>query len=44
MDEAARHELLRAKAELEAQAPPGIPPDPIAAKLGKGKSHGQRPR
>jgi PPK2 family polyphosphate:nucleotide phosphotransferase len=32
-DEAARQELLRAKAELEAEAPPGTPPDPIEAKL-----------
>jgi PPK2 family polyphosphate:nucleotide phosphotransferase len=32
-DETARQELLRAKAELEAEAPPGTPPDPIEAKL-----------
>ena len=34
-DEAARRELLRAKAELEAEAPPGAPPDPIEAQLGQ---------
>ena len=46
MDEAARQELLRARAELEAQAPPGAARDPVAAKLGKGKSHphNRRPR
>jgi PPK2 family polyphosphate:nucleotide phosphotransferase len=32
-DKTARQELLRAKAELEAEAPPGTPPDPIEAKL-----------
>jgi PPK2 family polyphosphate:nucleotide phosphotransferase len=34
-DEAERQELLRVKAELEAEAPPGVPPDPIEAKLAK---------
>jgi len=32
-DQAARQELLRAKAELEAEAPPGTAPDPVEAKL-----------
>jgi len=32
MDEAAQRELQRAKAELEAEAPPGAPADPAAAK------------
>jgi hypothetical protein len=32
MDEAAQRELLQAKAELEAEAPPGAPRDPAAAK------------
>jgi hypothetical protein len=31
LDKAARHELQRAKAELEAEAPPGAPADPAAA-------------
>lgn len=34
-DETARQELLRAKAELEAEAPRGTPPDPVEAKLAK---------
>ena len=34
-DEAARQELLRAKAELEAEAPPGARPDPVEAKAAK---------
>jgi Polyphosphate kinase 2 (PPK2) len=34
-DETARQELLRAKAELEAEAPPGTPQDPVEAKLAK---------
>jgi hypothetical protein len=34
MDEAARRELLLAKAELEAEAPPGAAEDPAAANLG----------
>ena len=34
MDKAARRELLRAKAELEAEAPPGAPADPAAPEPG----------
>ena len=34
LDEPARAELLQAKAELEAEAPPGAPADPAAAKPG----------
>ena len=34
MDKAAQRELLQAKAELEAEAPPGAPADPAAAKPG----------
>ncbi|MFI5062894.1 MAG: polyphosphate kinase 2 family protein [Streptosporangiales bacterium] len=34
MDKAAQRELLRAKAELEAEAPPGAPADPAAAEPG----------
>ncbi len=34
MDEAAQRELLRAKAELEAEAPPGAPAGPAAAEPG----------
>jgi PPK2 family polyphosphate:nucleotide phosphotransferase len=34
MDEAAQRELLGAKAELEAEAPPGAPADPAAAEPG----------
>ena len=33
-DEAAQRDLLRAKAELEAEAPPGAPADPAAARPG----------
>ncbi len=32
LDKAAQRELLAAKAELEAEAPPGAPADPAAAK------------
>ena len=35
LDAAGRRELLRAKAELEAEAPPGVPADPVAAKPSK---------
>jgi PPK2 family polyphosphate:nucleotide phosphotransferase len=34
-DEAARQELTLARAELEAEAPPGAPADPVMAELGK---------
>jgi hypothetical protein len=34
-DEATQQELLRAKAELEAEAPQGTRPDPVEAKAAK---------